>query len=145
MTTSTHTPKNQTPFNRKLFACIDQELRAPIAMPGTAYYSDEELFEDAHGDKHEMGHFYSKEIPLVCPNHQNQKFLCRPYIEYASSLGFYCKECEIHYWSLSPWEIPCRECGAPVYHGFLGQYGICAQCDHSDTSGLDFHETDIIL
>jgi hypothetical protein len=146
MANNTHTPKGRAPINRRLFACIDQELYAPINMLGAAYFSEEMLFSDGIGNEYEMGYFYSKEIPLVCPMHQNQHILCRPYIEYASSLGFYCKECDINYWSLSAREIPCRECGVPVYHGSLGLYGICCQCDYSNhVCGHDFTETDVVL
>ncbi|WP_153134689.1 hypothetical protein [Paraburkholderia agricolaris] len=146
MANNTHTSKERAPINRRLFACIDRELYAPINMSGTAYFPEEMLFSDVIGTKYEMGYFYSKEIPLVCPMHQNQHILCRPYIEYASSLGFYCKECDIDYWSLSAQEIPCRECGVPVYHGSLRNYGICCQCDNSDdAAGFDFHQTDVIL
>lgn len=146
MTTNSDIRGKRIPLNRKLFSCIDKELYAPIDMPGSVYFADDALFKDEHGNEHDMAFFYSEHIPLVCPNHGGENIFCRPYIEYSSSLGFYCKECDISYWSLSKQEIPCRECGVPVSHGSLGLYGICCQCDYSsESTGIDLSKADLIL
>ena len=111
MVNNTRTPTKRIPINRRLFACLDPELKNPPGIKGVAYCRSDALFQDECGKAHAMLHFECEHIPLVCPMHQDRQILCETYVDRASSLGFYCKECAIQYWQVSKWEIACVECG----------------------------------
>lgn len=144
--TNTPTSTKRISINRRLFACLDAELKNPPDINGVVYCASDALFQDECGNVHDMLHFEYEHIPLVCPMHQDQRILCETYLDRASSLGFYCKKCAIQYWHISKWEIACVECGIPMPHGSFKNYGICCQCDRSDAaSGLDFSKTDVIF
>ena len=91
--------ENKTPFNHRLFACLDPEFQLPSDGPGMTYFPSDAPFTDEDGNQRPLGDYYGTEKRILCPRHPDSPVFGRLVEKFSCTLGLHCEACKTTSWT----------------------------------------------